>query len=115
MNGVIAMPKPKYHVLVCTNTRPPGHPRGSCGEKGGSQLLTQFMSEIEKNSLFASVIVTGSSCIGPCPLGPIVIVYPEGVWYQKITKPEDVSTIVKEHLMEGKPVERLKLPDAIWG
>ena len=109
------MPKPKYHILVCTNSRPPGHPRGSCGEKGGNNLLTLFMSEIEKNNLFTEAIVTGSTCIGPCPLGPIVIVYPEGTWYQKITKPEDVTAIVKEHIQGGKPIERLKLPDAIWG
>jgi len=109
------MPKPKYHVLVCTNNRPPGHPRGSCGEKGSNQLLTHFMSEVEKNNLFANVIVTGSTCIGPCPLGPIVIVYPEGTWYQKVTSAEDVATIVREHILQGKPVERLKVPDAIWG
>jgi len=109
------MAKPRYHILVCTNNRPPGHPRGSCGEKGSNQLLTQFMSEIEKNNLFGEVIVTGSTCIGPCPLGPLVIVYPDAIWYQKVNSSEDVATIVEEHIQQGKPVERLKVPDGIWG
>ncbi|MBI3352247.1 MAG: (2Fe-2S) ferredoxin domain-containing protein [Nitrospirae bacterium] len=109
------MPKPKHHVLVCTNNRPPGHPRGSCGEKGSNPLLTHFMAEIEKNNLFGDVIVTGSTCVGPCPLGPLVIVYPDAVWYQKVSSPADVAAIVKEHIQEGKPVERLRFPDAMWG
>ncbi|MHB8481908.1 MAG: (2Fe-2S) ferredoxin domain-containing protein [Nitrospiria bacterium] len=109
------MPKPKFHVLVCTNNRPPGHPRGSCGEKGSNQLLTHFMAEIEKNNLFGDVIVTGSTCVGPCPLGPLVIVYPDAVWYQKVNSQADVAAIVKEHIQGGKPVERLKFPDAMWG
>ncbi len=109
------MPKPKHHVLVCTNSRPPGHPRGSCGEKGSNPILAHFMAEIEKNNLFGDVIVTGSTCVGPCPLGPLVVVYPDSVWYQKVNSPADVEAIVKEHLQGGKPVERLKFPDAMWG
>jgi (2Fe-2S) ferredoxin len=73
------------------------------------------MSEVEKNNLFAEVIVTGSTCVGPCPLGPVVIVYPDGTWYQKITSAEDVEVIVKEHIQNGKPVDRFKIPDTIWG
>ena len=33
------MPKPSYHILVCTNSRPPGHPRGSCGENGSNTIF----------------------------------------------------------------------------
>jgi hypothetical protein len=45
------MPKPKYHVIVCTNSRPSGHPRGSCGEKGGSDVMMQFYEEMQNLEL----------------------------------------------------------------
>ncbi|MBI5378771.1 MAG: (2Fe-2S) ferredoxin domain-containing protein [Nitrospirae bacterium] len=108
------MPKPQFHVIVCTNSRPPGHPRGSCAEKGSQEVLMQFFEELQQRNLFEKVLVTGSTCTGPCMLGPTVIVYPDGVWYQRVRR-EDVPTMVTEHLMQGKPVERLRLPDEVWG
>ncbi len=108
------MPKPSRHILVCTNTRPPGHPRGSCGEKRSPELLMNFMMEIENKGLFQEAIVTGTQCIGPCGMGPIVVVYPEGTWYRGVT-PADVSEIVQSHIVDGKPVERLVMPEEVWG
>ncbi|HEX9758085.1 MAG TPA: (2Fe-2S) ferredoxin domain-containing protein [Nitrospiria bacterium] len=108
------MPKPKYHVIVCTNSRPSGHPRGSCGEKGGSDVMMQFYEEMQNLELFDQVLITGSTCTGPCQLGPIVIVYPDGTWYQKVTQ-ADVKEIMEEHIGKGKPVDRLKVPDNLWG
>ena len=58
------MPKPKFHILVCTTTRPPGNPRGSCGEKGSRDLLPAFFEEMEKRMLFGQVLVTESSFHG---------------------------------------------------
>ena len=109
------MPKPKYHLFVCTTTRPPGHPRGSCaGDRNSREVMTKFFEELEKNDLFASTMVTESGCLGPCMMGPTLVVYPDGVWYKQVT-PEDVEEIVQSHLKNGKPVERLKLPDETWG
>ncbi len=108
------MPKPKYHVIVCTNSRPPGHPRGSCGEKGGTDVMMKFYEEMQNLGLFDQVLSTGSTCTGPCQLGTMVIVYPDGVWYQKVTQ-ADVKEIMEQHIAKGKPVERLKVPDNLWG
>ena len=108
------MPKPKYHVIVCTNSRPPGHPRGSCGEKGGTDVMMKFYEEMQNLGLFDQVLNTGSTCTGPCQLGTMVIVYPDGVWYQKVTQ-ADVKEIMEQHIAKGKPVERLKVPDNLWG
>ena len=78
------MPKPKYHVVVCTNARPPGHPKPSCGGQGSAQLLMAFnMGLMQRGIQPGDVLVTGSSCLGPCEQGPTVVVYPEGTWYSK--------------------------------
>jgi len=109
------MPKPKYHVLVCTTSRPPGNPRGSCGEKGSKEeLLPAFYSEMEKHMLFGQILITESSCLGPCPIGATVVVYPDGTWYKGV-KAVDVAEIMESHIVNGKPVERLTVPDEMWG
>ena len=108
------MPKPNYHILICTNQRPPGHPRGSCGELNAQVILEKFGMSVEEKGLFGKAIVTATSCRGPCSVGPVVVVYPDGVWYNKV-KPEDVDEILDQHIGQGKKVERLELPEEMWG
>lgn len=108
------MAKPAYHILVCTNQRPPGHPRGSCSESGATSVLEKLSMSIESKMLFGKVIVSTSSCLGPCSMGPVVIVYPDGVWYNRV-KPADVDEILDQHIGQGKKVARLEIPDAVWG
>ncbi len=108
------MAKPQKHVFVCAQTRPPGHPRGSCSQKGCNEVLKTFWQELQKRNLFDRISVTHSGCLGPCDGGPNVVVYPEGVLYRGLTK-DDVAAIFDEHLLGGKPVERLRAPAEIWG
>jgi len=56
--------------------------------------------------LFMSVVVTPTGCLGPCMMGPTLVVYPDGVWYGNV-KTGDVDEIIKEHLKGDKPVDRL--------
>lgn len=107
------MPKPTYHILVCSNTRPPGHPKPSCGSQGASQLLMAFnMGLMERGIPPGQILVTGSACLGPCEQGPTVVVYPDGTWYSKV-KETDIPAILDEHIGKGTPVARLN-PNAIW-
>lgn len=108
------MPKPNKHVFICTQTRPPGHPRGSCGENGARDLWDAFLSEFERRQLFEEVALTNTGCLGPCFSGANVLVYPEGVMYGGV-KPSDVAEIFESHLVNDKPVERLKVSEEVWG
>ena len=104
------MPKPKYHIVVCTNARPPGHPKPSCGSAGSAQLLMAFnMGLMQRGIMPGDVLVTGSSCLGPCEQGPTVVVYPEGTWYTFVDN-GDIDEIVESHLKNGQIVERLLTP-----
>jgi len=107
------MPKPARHVFVCSQNRPAGHPRGSCGQKGCAEVVDELMKQWQQRQAFTQVMVTPSGCIGPCSMGPNVLVYPEGVMYSNVTK-ADVTEIFDEHLLGGKVVERLKAPADIW-
>jgi len=68
---------------------------------------------MEKRGLFGRIAVTSTGCLGPCDLGPNLLVYPEGVMYSRVTK-EDVNEIIEKHLLGNEPVERLLAPAEIW-
>lgn len=108
------MPKPKKHVLVCVQGRPAGHPRGSCQDKGCGQTLQAFSDAFTTRNLWtAGYQLTNTGCLGPCNLGPSVLVYPDGVMYTGV-KPQDIDLIIDEHLLGDKPVERLLAPADVW-
>ena len=108
------MAKPARHILVCTNARPPGHPRGSCGDAGVEAVYQQLNQEFEEKQLYDKAMITTTGCIGPCAHGPIVVVYPDDVWYSKVD-PASITKIVDSHIIGGKPVEELMMPDEVWG
>jgi (2Fe-2S) ferredoxin len=103
------MPPPyERHVFVCTNRRPPESPRGSCAAKGSEELVAAFKRELAARGLRESVRANASGCLDACEHGPSVVVYPDGVWYGGVTV-ADVPAIVEEHLLGGRPVERLRM------
>ncbi len=108
------MPKPEKHVFVCAQNRPPGHPRGSCVERGCGEVLDEVFRQWQERNVMNRIAVTQSGCLGPCGHGPSVVVYPDGVMYGKVTA-ADVSEIFERHLLGGEVVERLLMPPDIWG
>ncbi|NRT55379.1 (2Fe-2S) ferredoxin domain-containing protein [Sphaerotilus uruguayifluvii] len=107
------MSRPVRHVFVCSQQRPPGHPRGSCAANGAAPLLQAFWGELQRRQAYEQVAVTYSGCLGPCDGGPNVLVYPEGVLYQGV-KVEDVGELFDRHLLGGEVVDRLVAPPAVW-
>lgn len=108
------MPKPEKHVFVCTQSRPMGHPRGSCAEKNCNAVMEEFLMQLQQRDAFSTVQITATGCMGPCSEGATVLVYPEGIMYGRVSK-EDVNTIFEEHLLGGKPVEKLFMNKEFWG
>jgi (2Fe-2S) ferredoxin len=102
-------PAYQRHVFVCTNRRPDEDPRGCCAAKGSEAVQKKFKELVHARGLKGKVRANSSGCLDACAFGVSVVVYPEGVWYQKV-KVEDVEQIVDQHLIGGKPVERLLMP-----
>jgi (2Fe-2S) ferredoxin len=102
------MQKPKIHIFVCTSSRIGGQQKGFCHTKGGVDIMAKFMEEIDERDLGGEVFVTNTGCFGICEKGPIVVVYPDNVWYGSVTL-DDVEVILDEHIEGGKVVERLVL------
>ncbi len=95
----------KRHIFACSTQRPPGHPRGSCGAAGALPLWDRLGKKIETEGL-AETGFTASGCLSFCKAGPLMVVYPEGVWYRPTT-PEDIDEIVEQHLKRDQLVDRL--------
>jgi (2Fe-2S) ferredoxin len=107
------LPKPTHQVLVCTNTRPPGNPKGSCGEKGAEALFDSLKARLRERGLDRTVMVNRSSCLKHCSRGVTVAVQPDNAWYAGVTE-GDLDEIVESHLEQGRPVARLEMPDIPW-
>ena len=88
----------RTHVLVCTG--------GGCIASGALEVSAALRQQIERHGLADEIKVIESGCLGPCAVGPVAAVYPDGVLYQGL-RPDDAPDIVTEHLLKGRVVERL--------
>jgi NADH-quinone oxidoreductase subunit F len=88
----------RSHVLVCAGA--------GCVSSGCREVRDALVQGITEYGLQGEIKVIETGCIGSCDLGPIVVIYPEGVFYQKL-KPEDARLIAQEHLFKGRVVKRL--------
>ena len=104
------MPKFEHHIFVCTNTREPGHPRGSCNASGSAELHQLFKTGVAVRGLKGRVRANKAGCLDQCEHGPNVVIYPEAVWYGHVT-PTDVDEILDSHVLGGRPVERLMIAE----
>jgi NADH-quinone oxidoreductase subunit F len=84
--------------LVCTG--------GGCIASGSLEVAACLRKSIEKLGLGNEVKVIETGCLGPCAVGPVAAVYPDGVFYQNL-RPDDADEIVEKHLLKGRVVERL--------
>jgi (2Fe-2S) ferredoxin len=107
------MPKPERQVLVCINTRAPGNKKGSCGEKGAQELYDTLKKMLKEEGLKGRVMTQSTSCLKHCSQGITIAVQPDNVWYAHVTA-ADLPEICREHLQEGRVVERLVMPDIPW-
>ncbi len=94
----------RYHVLVCEGK--------SCSAYGGDKVAKRIKETAEDLEKDDEILITRTSCTGQCGKGPIVIVYPDGVWYKEVT-PKVGVRIVIEHICEGKVLEGRVLTDLL--
>ena len=98
-----------YHVFVCDQKKPEGVP--GCMASGSGAVIEALQREIAGQGMIDEVQLTTCGSLGLCEHGPNMIVYPEGIWYCRVS-PADVPEIVCSHFKEGIPVERLMRTEA---
>lgn len=92
----------RAHVLVCGGA--------GCISSGCNEVRQAFLDELTAAGIADEIKVVQTGCIGTCDLGPVLVVYPEGIFYRKVT-PDDARVIVQEHLLKGRIVDRLLYQD----
>lgn len=107
------MPRPDFHVLVCAQQRPPGHPRNSCGQRGAAGLVDAFSKGLISRNLMNNVSLVPTMCLGPCQAGANVLVFPGAHMYMDV-KADDVDQIIEKHLVSGEPVAEKLAPAEVW-
>ncbi|MDD3446884.1 MAG: (2Fe-2S) ferredoxin domain-containing protein [Zavarzinia sp.] len=95
------------HVFACVNERPENHPRGSCKARGAIPLRNYMKARADELGI-PGIRVNQSGCLDRCELGPVLVIYPEGIWYAPRTH-DDIDEILDVHLIQGGRVERLML------
>lgn len=90
------------HVFVCT-----GGDWCATVDGDGLGVHARLKQAIKKAGLGGRIRINHSGCVDQCGFGPLIVVYPDTVWYWGVT-PDDVDEIVREHLIGGRPVERLR-------
>jgi (2Fe-2S) ferredoxin len=105
------MPKFEHHLFVCTNERDKSASRPSCGNEHGKKLKSALKDAVKDAGLKHRVRVNESGCLDQCEHAGVVVVYPEAIWYGFVHL-RDVEEIVREHLVNGRPVERLRLAES---
>ncbi|MFP4355926.1 MAG: (2Fe-2S) ferredoxin domain-containing protein [Phycisphaerae bacterium] len=99
------MDKPQYHFLVCNSFRLSGEPQGVCNKRGAVNLLQMLEEEIIDRGLDAMVSSTG--CLKVCDRGPVMVVYPQGVWYGQVD--EDKLDAILDSIEDGAMMEEGQL------
>ncbi len=98
----------QHHVFFCCNQRDNGTP--CCQDHGASELRDYAKKKVKELGLSGEgkVRINQAGCLDRCPDGPVMVVYPEEVWYTYIDK-SDIDEIISEHLQNGRPVDRLRI------
>ena len=96
------------HAFICANQASDGSQ--SCQDHNALAMVKYAKDRLKELGLFGpgKVRLNKSGCMGRCAAGPVMVVYPEGVWYTYVDK-DDVEEIIQEHLLNGREVERLKI------
>jgi len=98
----------RYHVFFCTNLRADG---SACCQRFDAQAMRDHAKRRSKELAIAGagkVRINSAGCLDRCAEGPVLVVYPDDVWYSYVDQ-EDIDEIIDEHLVNGRVVERLKI------
>ena len=96
----------QHHVFFCLNQRPNGE--ACCQDKGAEAAFDHMKARVKKLGLSGEgkVRINRSGCLDRCAQGPLMVIYPQAVWYTCVDN-DDIDEIIESHLVNGQVVERL--------
>jgi len=100
----------KYHVFFCTNQRADGRP--CCQDNRAAEMRSYMKMRIKESGQSGKnkIRVNTAGCLDRCDLGPVMVIYPQAIWYTYLDE-EDIDEIIETLLSDSKPIKRLRLKD----
>ena len=108
------MSKYDKHIFICVNERPDNSKRGSCSKCGGADIRMRFVQLINEYGLKGIIRANKSGCLDVCELGPVVVIYPDAVWYTKVKLNYLLSIKKYSNILNNKPVKSLAADKNTW-
>ncbi len=98
----------RYHLFFCINKRSDGGP--CCADHGAVEMRDYAKRRVAElgDAIEGNVRVNAAGCMNRCGEGPLLVIYPEGVWYRYRTR-ADIDEILTDHLCKGRTVTRLRI------
>jgi (2Fe-2S) ferredoxin len=98
----------RYHLFFCINERSDG--QAYCAQHGAKAMRDYLKAQVKQAGLsgLGGVRVNTAGCLDRCGSGPVLVIYPDAVWYTYVDR-DDLDEILDQHLLHGKPVERLMI------
>ena len=102
----------KYHVFFCTNQRTDGRP--CCQDHRAAEMRSYMKQRIKESGQSGKdgIRVNTAGCLDRCDQGPVMVIYPAGIWYTYLDE-EDMDEIIESLLSDSPPIERLCISDEI--
>lgn len=96
------------HLFICVNQRSNGE--ACCNDAGAENICDYTKKQLKSLGLAGKggIRINKAGCLGRCDLGPVLVIYPEGIWYRYQTQ-QDIDEIIHSHLLQGQIVQRLQL------
>ena len=98
--------KYRKHIFVCINERN-NNLKKSCGSLG-LDIRNKLVEELRKNNLLHEVRANKSGCLDGCVIGPVIVIYPQAIWYKNVNL-NDVPEIIQETIINNRIIKRLLL------
>ncbi len=95
------------HIFICTNQRPEGA-RKCCGEEAGMSLVREFKQQLKDRGLNGEMRAQKAGCFDLCDHGPVVAIYPEGIFYGNVSK-DKVKEIIDRTAINNEIIEDLNI------
>ncbi|MDD3051399.1 MAG: NAD(P)H-dependent oxidoreductase subunit E, partial [Candidatus Cloacimonetes bacterium] len=96
------MPAKRIDVLICCGS--------GCVSAGALKIKEKMNEVLKTHDLLSEIKIIETGCMGPCDYGPVMMIYPEGIFYKKVSE-NDVEEIVAEHFIKGRPLKRLMITE----
>lgn len=104
------MPAFTHHIFICCNQRSAGHRRGCCDPTGSEELRNAFKAEVKARQLGPLVRANKAGCLEQCEHGPVVAIYPQGIFYGRVTV-ADVPRIIEETVINNCVIDDLRIAE----